>query len=86
MSVSVQFERSLFFTVPIYEGYALLHAISRLAGRDRTEYLMQIPTERGYSFTATTKIEFERKEKLCYIFVDYDTAQIDCGYRRGEDF
>lgn len=62
--------------VPVFEGYSLPHAIKRLdlAGRDLSEYLIALLTERGYAMVSSSEREIARevKEKTCYVAYDFE--------------
>jgi len=57
--------------VPVYEGFAMPHAIRRvdIAGRDVTEHLQLLLRKAGYHFHTTAEKEVVRiiKEKTCYV-------------------
>ncbi|MHA1398584.1 MAG: actin, cytoplasmic 2 [Candidatus Heimdallarchaeaceae archaeon] len=60
--------------VPVYEGFAISHAIHRtdIGGRDITDYLRRLLRQRGYSLSSSAEREIVRdiKERLCYIALD----------------
>jgi actin-related protein len=68
-------------TVPIYEGYAIPHAIQKimLAGHDLTEYLREILKERGLSFTTPAEQEIVKdiKETMTVVVSDFGEAMKD---------
>jgi len=67
-------------TVPIYEGYAIPHAILRidLAGRDLTQFMGRLLMDRGHTLASSAEREIVRdiKEKLCHVVLDYE-AQLE---------
>ncbi|OIS98500.1 actin-101 [Nicotiana attenuata] len=67
---------SVSHTVPIYEGHALLHAISRLdlVGDDLTYYLVKILCESGYTFKYNIEKDVfcHMKENTAYVALDFE--------------
>ncbi len=69
---------SLTSTVPIYEGFALSHAIQKmnLAGKHLTDYLMELMKEEGVHFSnieETARFNAkDTKEKVCYVAADFE--------------
>jgi actin-related protein len=65
-------------TVPIYEGFAIPHAINKLpiAGTDLTNYLQKLLNERNLSFSTSQELDTVReiKENMCYVVGNYEAA------------
>lgn len=63
-------------TVPIYEGYALPHAIERshYAGREVTEHLHKLLGEAGLRFSLSGELNIlqDIKNKHSYVALDYE--------------
>jgi len=71
-------------TVPIYEGYALPHAILRMdyGGRNLTDYMKKLISERGYTFTnyqdnTTGRTIRDIKEKCCFVAANLNPEMIN---------
>lgn len=72
--------------VPVYQGYAMPHAILRinLAGRDLTEYLLTLMSERRSStLTSSGEREIVRdiKEKCCYVAENFEEEMLQAPTR-----
>ena len=67
--------------VPIFEGYCLPHAILRLdiAGRDLTEYMVNLLSETGNRFYTTAEKEIVKdiKEKSIYIPLNFEEERVE---------
>ncbi|KAF9174830.1 Actin-2 [Entomortierella chlamydospora] len=76
-------------SVPVYEGFAIPHAIQRvdIAGRDVTEHLQLLLRKAGYHFHTTAEKEVVRiiKEKTCYLPLYPAKEEKDAGEKK-EDF
>jgi len=67
--------------VPIYEGFILPHAITRIdvAGRDVTEYLQLLLRKAGHNFHTSAELEVVKdiKEKMCYVAFNIEKSESD---------
>jgi centractin len=64
---------------PVFQGFALPHAIERvdLAGRDVTLHLQRLLRRAGYTFRTSAELEVVRdiKESLCFVALDAAKAE-----------
>jgi len=67
--------------VPVYQGFAIDHAINRIdvGGRDVTEYLQLLLRKSGHIFHTSSEMEVVRdiKEKRCYVAFNIEKLDKD---------
>jgi len=65
--------------MPVYEGFALPHAVQRMdvAGRDITEYLQLLLRKSGHNFHTSSEMEVVKslKENRCYVAFNIEKAE-----------
>jgi len=65
--------------VPVYEGFILPHAVTRIdvAGRDVTEYLQLLLRKAGVPFHTSAELEVVKdiKEKICYVAFNIERTE-----------
>ena len=63
-------------TIPIYEGYAISHAISSipLGGKHLNNFLLKMLKEKEKNKVDDIEVAREIKEKQCMVVLDYDNA------------
>jgi centractin len=67
--------------VPVYEGFIMPHAVTRIdvAGRDVTEYLQLLLRKAGHNFHTSAELEIVKdiKEKMCYVAFNLEKTEKD---------
>lgn len=77
-------------TVPVYEGFAMPHAIMRIdvAGRDITDHLQLLLRKAGYNFSTSAEHEIVRtiKESACYVgmFIEWLLYMPSCALHQSQ--
>jgi actin len=69
-------------TAPVFEGFKIEHAISRIpvAGRVLSEYLQKLLLEAGFPFASSSEQQIVKsiKEKVCYAAQDFTAEHDEC--------
>lgn len=78
------------YAVPTYEGHSLPHATghSILGGRDVTDKLMELLSERGHHFGSPKEIDVLNyvKEQFAFIAIDYEQEMRTNRYNLDKDY